>query len=154
MSANWVVAAKEWSQQNPGSMDLLGATLGFANTLSGSLFSRAMGGINDRMTREQIKMASEADANARIRATQGLISSQRAALGASGIAGGRTARLIEARTRINANREQRQADQSATFATAASRINRVVNRAEARSAAWKGGQDLLVAGLKAGGFGR
>ena len=149
MSANWVVAAKEWAQQNPGAVDLLGSGLGFASTLSGSLFSRSIGGINDRMTREQIKLASEADANARIRATQGLISSQRAALGASGIAGGRTARLIEARTRINANREQRQADQSATFATASSRINRAVNRASARSAAFQGGQDLLLAGLGA-----
>ncbi|MFO7858074.1 MAG: hypothetical protein R6V11_04045, partial [Ectothiorhodospiraceae bacterium] len=96
------------------------------------------------------QIASEADANARIRATQSLISAQRAGLGASGVAGGRTSRLLEARARINASREQRQANQSRIFADTSSRLNRIAGRAGARRRVFTAANDLLTAGIGAG----
>ena len=145
MSANWVVAA---GQMGGSLADLFG-------TLSDSATSRTFGRINDELTRQQIAIASEADAAARVRATGNLISSQRAALGASGVAGGRTQRLLEARVRINASREQRQANQSRAFAEASSRLGRIQNRIQARGQAFKAvgkfATDLLSMGASPAG---
>jgi len=145
MSANWVVAAANIG----GSLaDLFGAA-------SDAATSRTFGRINDQLTQQQIAIASEADAAARVRATGNLISSQRAALGASGVAGGRTQRLLEARARINASREQRQANQSRAFSEAASRLGRIQNRTQARGQVFKAANsfaaDLLTMGSNPAG---
>lgn len=139
MAANWVIAA---AQMAGSGLDLISAASDAAN-------SRTFGRINDQLTRQQIAIASAADQNARLRAMGNLISTQRAALGASGVAGGRTARLLEARVRINAAREQRQANQSRVFQETASRLGRIQNRIQARSQVWRAGQDLLLTGLNA-----
>lgn len=140
MAANWVIAAA----------NIAGSSLDLINAASDAATSRTFGRINDTLTRQQIAIASQADANARVRATGNLISAQRAALGASGVMGGRTARLLEARVRINAGREQRQANQSRIFKDTASRLNRIQNRSAARTQVWRAAQDLFVTALGAG----
>lgn len=151
MSGNWVVSAKNFAESDEGNLLMQG--LQFAGTLANSAFQRELGGINDRFTRMQNRMASAADANARIRATQGLISAQRAGLGASGVAGGRTSRLLEARARINASREQKQANQSRILSDTASRINRIAGRAQARQRVFVAANDLLASALNPTGAG-
>ena len=120
-----------------GATDLAASTLDLISVLGQAHFSRKIGGINDRMTREQIRIASSADAAARVRGTANLISAQRGGMGAAGVGGGRTARLLEARARINAGREQRQADQSRVFGELSSRLERIQNRTQARSGVFK-----------------
>jgi hypothetical protein len=137
MAANWVIAAA----------NIAGSSLDLLGTAAEARTSRTFGRINDELTRQQIAIASSADANARIRATGNLISAQRAALGASGVMGGRTARLLEARVRINAGREQRQANQSRVFRDTASRLGRIQNRSAARTQVWRSAQDLFVTAL-------
>lgn len=142
MSANWVVAAQNFASSDAG--QAAGGLLGMFGPITNSRLQRELGGINDEFTRMQNRIASAADANARVRATQGLISAQRAGLGASGVAGGRTSRLLEARARINASREQRQADQSRIFADTASRLNRIAGRAGPRRGVFVAANDLLA----------
>lgn len=146
MSANWVVAAKDFATSGEGAAGLGG----LFGSIVGADVARTFGGINDKFTRMQNRIASAADANARIRATQGLISAQRAGLGASGIAGGRTSRLLEARARINASREQSQANQSRIFADTASRLNRIAGRTQARRSVFVAANDLLAQAASAG----
>lgn len=151
MSANWVVAAKDFAASPQG--QAASGLAGLFGSIVGADVARTFGGINDKFTRRQNSIASAADANARIRATQGLISAQRAGLGASGIAGGRTSRLLEARARINASREQSQANQSRIFADTASRLNRIAGRTQAKRSVFVAANDLLASSLSGGGAG-
>lgn len=154
MSANWVTAASQFAGQM--NVDVLNAeTGGMALEAIGTAFTgklqRSLIDMSDRMTRRQIRMASRFDANQRIRATQNLISAQRAGLGASGVMGGRTARLLEAQARIVSGRQQMQANLSRIQAETASRVNRIVGRQQSRLPLIKAGQDLLASMVKAGG---
>lgn len=153
MSADWVTAAAQFVKTSGSDMfsaETGGSLASFVGTAFGAKLNRSLMDIEDRMARRQIRIASQADANARIRATQNLISAQRAALGASGVMGGRTARLLEAQARITAGRQQLQADQSRLFAETASRLQRTVGRFQSRLPVIKAGQDLLAAALSGG----
>lgn len=76
------------------------------------------------MERFQLKRQAQLESRARQEAFAQTQGAQRAALYAAGVGGGRTARLLEARSRTQYSRAQSEADISARMGTQASRTKR------------------------------
>jgi len=137
MSSAWVVAASQ----------LAGAALDLFSTRTRAKSQKTMAGAIGRVERSQIALSSYLDSQQRIRQTGSLISAQRAGLAASGVAGGRTSRLLEAQARMAASREQFQADASAIYQRGASRLREQQQRAAASEAVTRSTVNLFQTGL-------
>ncbi|TVR96492.1 MAG: hypothetical protein EA406_11825 [Rhodospirillales bacterium] len=131
---------------------MAGSTVNLLSTLGQSRFESASARATGRLERRQIAMASEFDAQARIRSTGSLISAQRAALGASGVMGGRTSRLLETQARIRAGREQMQADASRVLQESSSMMNERARRTAARVNTFRAAANLFASGVETYNF--
>lgn len=79
-----------------------------AGEAAGSAYRQSI--IGGEMERLQLERQARQSAEDRQRALASALGSQRAAMGAAGVAGGRTARLLEARSRLRAQEAQQRED--------------------------------------------
>lgn len=122
------------------------ASLNLFSEWQGAKADRAMAGVVGRMERRQIALQSRFDAQQRVRQTGSLISSQRSAMAQSGVAGGRTARLLEAHTRNTMGRQQAQADIGRVYQEASSQMGQQAANAQARRRVTGAAINLLASG--------
>lgn len=132
-----------------------------AGVMADSKVTRSHAGVAGRLERRQIAEMSRFDSQARIRQTGALVGAQKAALAASGVAGGRTARLLEAQARMTASRQQEQADMQTALGMTASRLRQQQIRGAAKMRNIKARTNVLQTDLQSaanmgglmGGFG-
>jgi hypothetical protein len=110
--------------------------------------------VSGELERAQIRRQAQQSATDRQRALAEAIGSQRAAMGAAGVAGGRTARLMEAKSRLRAQEAQHREDLETQSRLAASQYGQRAASKRARervsAAQTQSYLDFLGAGAKAG----
>lgn len=106
------------------------------------------------MERMQMRRRGEVDSRQRTERLAQTMGSQRAALGAAGVAGGRTARLLEMRSQVQRRFAQDVADENLRMGVDASRIRQRSGqsaiRAQARQARTQATLNLLGSAVDAG----
>lgn len=138
MSSAWVVAA---AQMASSALDLF-------STRARAKSQRRVAGAIGRIERTQIAEESYWSSQQRLRQTGALVSAQRARLASSGVAGGRTTRLLEAQARMASSREQAQADIGAAYKRESSRFRESQQRASASASVARSTLNLLATGAE------
>lgn len=142
---SWVLAAAS------GGLDILG---GYLNGRAGAraagqqTFALTMAGSMERM---QLRAAAKDDTRLRAMELQQVLGAQRAAFGQRGIAGGRSAQLLQTTSRVAAMREQEVSDRETRMQIEASQFRQRTGvasaRAEGRQAGLQGLFDMAGGGI-------
>lgn len=133
----WVIAAAQFGA----------SMIDMFNTRSIANYESKSAELKGKFERSQIKFGSYIETQERLRRTDSLLGAQRARLGAAGVAGGRTARLLDAQVRMAAGREQMQAQTREGYAIAASRSEEAQSKVAAAQKKAQASLDLLSSGL-------
>lgn len=116
MSAAWILFGAQQGVNLLGSLSSLGTSRAAAAAARGQ--AQTFGALE----RFQIARVGREDAVDRQNRLASALGSQRAALGAAGVSGGRTAQLLEARSLLNAQQDQTRANLRNLTATQASLV--------------------------------
>jgi hypothetical protein len=152
VSAPWLLLAAEVG------MDLFAARSQLKQAGRAAGFGIGMARLEGAMERMQLQRSARDDAAARVSNLRSVTGAQRAALGAAGVAGGRTARLLELDSQLQFRRAQDAADFQTRMATTASEFRERTTissmRAQARQAGRQAQVDMFGSILRAGQQGR
>lgn len=132
-----------------GAVTFGASLLGHEEQKDSAKFGKRLSGAAERINRRVIEIRAREDTEDRQRRLQSTLSSQRAAMGAMGIAGGRTARLFELQARSAAGREQFAADIATTTQLAQSQLRQLGSIADFSAQVAQSQVDLLTTGIRA-----
>lgn len=127
-------------------MDILGAASGFQMAQGQAALDRAASEVNQFQIERQGRLTAEQ----RSRDFADAVGTQRAQVASAGIAGGRTARLLEAETQTAFDRMMQEDDMATRFGVAREETTRNLLRASTKAARSQLGLNLLGIGLDAG----
>jgi hypothetical protein len=148
VSAQWALFAAQ------AGVNLLSARS--SGAAAGQAIGQQIGAARIEGTMERIQLERQArlDASLRTERFSQAMGSQRAALGAAGVSGGRTARMLETQSRLRYQRAQGEADFTTMMQTRASEFRQQQRvrglRQAGRQAGRQAALDLLGSGLSMG----